>query len=102
MNTIAQDLMEIVPQSSPMHQPEEGASIIQYNFLKELIQRIKDKRYDLALRKLNTNGYAIELVVRNTMRQHDVATIGHCQDSSIANKYVTILHGLIKEYAEFD
>lgn len=95
------ELMEVVPCASPMHTPEPGATIIQYDFLKDLIQRIRDRRYDLAMRKLNNNGYAIELVVRNSMnQQHDVSMIGRCDTSELANKYVAVLHYLIKEYAK--
>jgi len=81
---------------APMHKPEPGANIIEYNFLKELVQRVKDKSHDLAMRK-HGDGYAIEFVVRNHVGSHDACMIGHCDNSILANKYVSILHFIIKE-----
>lgn len=101
MSTVSNELVEVLPYAAPMQTPEAGATIIQYDFLKELVQRIRDRRHDLAMRKLDNNGYAIELIVRNSMNQrHDVSMIGRCDTSELANKYVAVLHYLIKEYAK--
>lgn len=105
MSTIANELIGMPAYYAPMYEPEPGASIIQHDFLKSLMERVKDKSHDLAIRRMDDAGtYAIELVVRNSINnRHDIATIGHCNSSMLANKYVGTLRNLIDEYAkQFD